>query len=62
MQLAKMFGIPIDSLLVELYVDADSPEVTLFLYFFQNDVSCELMSKHTHTHTQTRGEVTRVSR
>ncbi|CCD67148.1 Nuclear hormone receptor E75 [Caenorhabditis elegans] len=26
-QLAKMFGIPIDSLLVELYVDADSPEL-----------------------------------
>lgn len=23
-----MFGIPIDSLLVELYVDADSPEVS----------------------------------
>ncbi|CAI2347054.1 unnamed protein product [Caenorhabditis sp. 36 PRJEB53466] len=26
-QLAKMFGLPIDSLLVELYVDADSPEL-----------------------------------
>uniref|UniRef100_A0A8R1DJR5 Nuclear receptor domain-containing protein n=1 Tax=Caenorhabditis japonica TaxID=281687 RepID=A0A8R1DJR5_CAEJA len=29
-QLAKMFGISIDSLLVELYVDADSPEVSFY--------------------------------